>query len=108
MIVEDPCCVFMNDERYTHIEQEIDDIRLGDLESTTPELAWSDGPADFVDWLEEGNYDMSYDHVTTVLGVMCQYIDEREYDGEKFTQEDIDELLEYASTAQVKAFYPDT
>lgn len=104
MMVEDPCYVFVNDERYAQVEHKINDIRLGDLESTTPESAWSDGPTDFVDWLE--NYDVMYEFVTTILGVMCQYIDERKYD-KKFTQEDIDELLEYASTAQVKAFYPD-
>lgn len=106
-VIEDPCNAFTCDPRYKEIENKIDDMRIGDLTFSTPFAEWSDGPEDFVEWLEEENYDYTYDGLTTILSVISQYLDERASDDYEFEQEDLDELYEYALTTSTPAFFPE-
>lgn len=107
MAVEDPCNAFTCDPRFKEIERQIDDMRIGDVKYHSLYDMWQDGPEDFVDWLQEDEYESRYDSLTTILGVMMQYIDSREYEDHEFEQEDIDELLTYAENTQIKAFFPE-
>ena len=80
MVVEFPCSVFTCDPRFNEIEQQIDDMRVGDLNSHTLIDVWYDGPDDFVYWIKEDMYDGKYDCITTILSVIRQYLDSRSSD----------------------------
>ena len=105
MVIEDPCNAFTCDSRFKEIEQQIDDMRVGDLHFHTLIDVWYDGPDDFVDWLKEDMYDSNYDCITTILSVIMQYLDSRSSDDYEFEQDDIDELFEYAEKTQIKAIF---
>lgn len=105
MAVEDPCNAFTCDPRFKEIEQQIDDMRVGDLHYRALIDVWYDGPDDFVDWIKEEMYDGEYDNITTILSVIMQYIDSRSDDDYEFEQDDIEELFEYAENTQTKAIF---
>lgn len=105
MAIEDPCNAFTSDPRFDKIEQQIDDMRVGDVKYHSLYEVWRNGPKDFVKWIKKDEYDGEYDCITTILSVMMQYIDSREYDDYEFEQEDIDELLSYAENTPIKAIF---
>lgn len=105
MAVEDPCNAFICDPRFKEIEQQINDMRIGDVKYHSLYDMWQDGPEDFIDWLQEDEYECRYDNITTILGVIMQYIDSRSSDDYEFEQDDIDELFEYAEKTQIKAIF---
>lgn len=103
--MEDAQAKFFNDARYQRLTQEIDDIRIGDIGVHVAHVVWEDAPEDFVDWLVD-NFDSTYSYLVVIHEVMHEYIMDTEEDHD-FTQEELDELFEYAETAPVKAFFPE-
>lgn len=103
--MKDAQAKFFNDPRYQALTDKINDIRLGDIYYNTAHEAWSDAPEDFVEWLEE-EFDPEYCNVVVIHEVILEYImdTEEEYD---WTQEELDELFEYAEKAPVKVFFPE-
>lgn len=81
------------------------DCAIGDVKYHSLYDMWQDGPEDFIDWLQEDEYECRYDNITTILGVIMQYIDSRSSDDYEFEQDDIDELFEYAEKTQIKAIF---
>ena len=87
---------FFNDERYQRLTQEVDDIRIGDVEVHAPHVVWKDAPEDFVEWLVD-SFDSTYSNLVVIHEVMHEYIMDTEEDHD-FTQEELDELFTYAET----------
>ena len=96
---------FFNDERYLRLTHEVDDIRIGDIGTDVAHEVWSDAPEDFVKWLED-SFDPTYCNLVVIHEVMHEYIMDTEEDHD-FTQEELDELFEYAETAPIKVFFPE-
>lgn len=96
---------FFNDERYLRLSNEVDDIRIGDIDVHVAHVVWKDAPEDFVEWLVD-SFDSSYCNLVVIHEVMHEYIMETEEDHD-FTQEEFDELFKYAETTPIKAFFPE-
>ncbi len=96
---------FFNDERYLRLSHEVDDICIGDIGTDVAHVAWKDAPEDFVEWLVD-SFDPTYNNLVVIHEVMHEYIMDTE-ENHDFTQEELDELFEYAETAPIKVFFPE-
>ena len=103
--MKDAQAKFFNDIRYTRLTHLVDDIRIGDIGADVAHVAWQDAPKAFVEWLVD-SFDPTYCNLVVIHEVMHQYIIDTEEDHD-FTQEELDELFNYAGTTSIKAFFPE-
>ena len=103
--MQDAQAKFFNDTRYLRLTHEVDDIRIGDIGADVAHVAWQDAPEDFVKWLVD-SFDPTYHNLVVIHEVMHEYILDTEEDHD-FTQEELDELFNYAGTTSIKVFFPE-